>query len=241
MTLPVVAIVGRPNVGKSTLFNRLIGFGKSVVHDRPGVTRDRLYEETELLDRSILLIDTGGLEADPHTDLLTAMRRQSLVAVEEADVIVFVVDGRAGLTTPDEDVADILRRTEKPVVVAVNKVDGPRHEALAAEFWGLGLEPLQTISAAHGRGMYELMDSILQYLPEQEGEDWPDDLTEDELTEDAPQDEEFSGPIRLAVIGRPNIGKSTLINRLLGEDRHLVHDRPGTTMDPVDSPLQVGD
>ncbi len=227
MTLPVVAIVGRPNVGKSTLFNRLVGFRKAVVHNRPGVTRDRLYEEAELLDRKVLLVDTGGLEPTPETDLLMAMRLQSLVAVEEADVIVFVVDSQAGWTPADADVADLLRVSDTPVILAVNKVDGQRHEDQAADFWSVGIPELHTISAEHGRGMYELMEAVNKHLgpAEEEEED----------------DEEEGGPVRIAVIGRPNIGKSTLINRLLGAERHLVFDQPGTTMDPIDSTLVVGD
>lgn len=239
MARPVVAIVGRPNVGKSTLFNRIVGFKKSVVHDRPGVTRDRLYEETELLNRRVLLIDTGGLEPEPDTDLLAAMRTQSLVAIEEADVIVLLVDGRAGWTPADDDVAEILRVSGKPVVLAVNKIDGPRHEDLAADFYATGIDPLVTISAEHGRGFYELAAEIVERLPEAT----PEELAGDDVgvpIEEA-ELEDGSGPIRIAVIGRPNIGKSTLVNRLLGEDRHLVHDSPGTTMDPVDSTVRVGD
>jgi GTP-binding protein len=158
--LPVVAIVGRPNVGKSTLFNRLVGEKRAVVHDRPGVTRDRLYEETELVDRQILLIDTGGIEPAPETPLLEAMRRQAMVAVEEADVIIFVVDGRLGLTPADDEVADILRRSGKAVVLAVNKVDGHTLDDLANEFWSLGVQPMHTVSAAHGGGIYELLDVV---------------------------------------------------------------------------------
>lgn len=237
MSQPVVAIVGRPNVGKSTLFNRLVGFRKAMVHDRPGVTRDRLYEPCTLLDRPVLLIDTGGLEPDPTAsssgqdpDLLVAMRQQSLVAVEEADVIVLVVDGRSGLTPADDEVADLLRRSHKPVILAVNKIDGPSQEELAADFWALGLTPLLTVSAEHGRGIYELIEAIVEALPEGAGE--APEVEEEEEEDEAPG-------IRIAVVGRPNIGKSTLINRLLGEDRHVVHDSPGTTMDPVDSPLRV--
>lgn len=226
MSLPVVAIVGRPNVGKSTLFNRLVGFKKSVVHDRPGVTRDRLYEETELLGHKVLLIDTGGLEPAPDTDLLQAMRHQSLVAVEEANVIVFVVDGQTGMTAADHDVADMLRKSEKPVVMAVNKIDGIRHEELIADFYEIGMM-LAPISAEHGRGMYELCEAVVEDLPE------PPEGDEDEDADDE--------TIRIAVVGRPNIGKSTLINRLVGSDRHLVFDHPGTTMDPVDSKVKVGD
>ncbi len=234
MSRPVVAIVGRPNVGKSTLFNRLVGSRKAVVHDRPGVTRDRLYEECDLLDRRVLLIDTGGLEPEPDTDLLAAMRAQSLVAVEEADVIVLLVDGRAGWTPADDDVAALLRVSGKPVVLAVNKIDGPRHEDLAADFYATGIEPLVTVSAEHGRGVYELCEAIVERLP-----DSPQDDVEIGVPIEQAEAEGARGPIRIAVIGRPNIGKSTLVNRLLGEDRHLVHDAPGTTMDPVDSPLSV--
>ncbi|MBW1881283.1 MAG: 50S ribosome-binding GTPase, partial [Deltaproteobacteria bacterium] len=199
MPLPVVAIVGRPNVGKSTLFNRLIGFKKATVDDRPGVTRDRLYEEAEILGHRFMVMDTGGLEPAPDTDLLAAMRVQSLVAVEEADVIVFLVDARKGLTPADEEIADLLRRATKPVVLAVNKVDGPKHEELGADFWQLGFDALYTISSAHGRGIYELIEAVLPHLPDDLGE-------EDELT-----DEQFSGEfeapeqidaIRIAVIGR---------------------------------------
>ena len=255
MSLPVVAIVGRPNVGKSTLFNRLVGFRKATVHDRPGVTRDRLYEVAEILGRRALCIDTGGLEPKPDTDLLTAMRHQTLVATEEADVIVFVVDGRRGFTPADAEVAEILRRTQRPVVLAVNKIDGPRHEELGAEFWQVGIEPLLTISAEHGRGVWELSEAIVERLPEagpEEGENEDTgvlDAAEPDWSAieagveqpDAPRKAPRPDNLRIAVIGRPNIGKSTLINQLLGEDRHLVHNSPGTTMDPVDSELVVGD
>ncbi len=256
MPLPVVAIVGRPNVGKSTLFNRLIGFRKAVVDDRPGVTRDRLYEETELDGRRVLLIDTGGLESDPDTDLLMAMRHQTLVALEEADVIVFVVDARKGVTPPDKDVAELLRRNERPVVLAANKCDGPRHDELIGDLWSFGIDPIVPISAEHGRGVWELTEAVTTRLPEAEdvedviverdveivvrddegdGEGEDDDADVPEVQSGAPAPHE----LRIAVIGRPNLGKSTLINTLLGEDRHLVFDMPGTTMDPVDSRLEV--
>ncbi|MEQ1571690.1 MAG: ribosome biogenesis GTPase Der, partial [Myxococcota bacterium] len=230
MSLPVVAVVGRPNVGKSTLFNRMIGFQKAMVHDRPGVTRDRLYEEATVLDRRVLLVDTGGIEPDSPTDLSSSMRRQSMVAVDEADVIVFVVDGQVGMNPSDSEVADLMRRSGKPVVLTVNKIDGPTHEINAAEFWTLGFEQLQMVSAAHGRGMFELQQAIVDALPPvAEG---------DEIGVAIDEDDE-NGPVRVAVVGRPNIGKSTLVNALLGEDRHVVDDAPGTTMDPIDSRLTV--
>jgi GTP-binding protein len=255
MTLPVVAIVGRPNVGKSRLFNRLAGERKAVVDDQSGVTRDRLYHEATLIDRRVVLVDTGGIETDDDSDLLVAMRHQSMVAVEEAEVIVFVVDGLRGLLPADTEVAAILRRSSKPVLLVVNKIDGPKHDDNTAEFWQLGMEPLLPVSAAHGRGIFELMDAIVAALPA-----GPtvtptyDDDPRGEDDEDAPLEQgddgeidgdalvhEPAGPIRIAVIGRPNIGKSTMVNRLLGEERHVVHDAPGTTMDPVDSALVVGD
>jgi len=238
MGVPVVAIVGRPNVGKSTLFNRLVGFRKAVVHDRPGVTRDRLYEATDLLDRRVLLIDTGGLEPEPDTDLLSSMRRQSLIAVEEASVIVFVVDGRAGMTPADVEVADLLRRSGKPIVVAVNKIDGHRHDELTTEFWSMGLEPLIGVSAAHGRMIYELSEAVIERLPPASPDERPDDAEPIDGTPIEEADAE-QGPIRIAVVGRPNIGKSTLVNALLGEDRHVVDNVAGTTMDPVDSTVEI--
>lgn len=243
MPLPVVAIVGRPNVGKSTLFNRLVGYRKAMVHDRAGVTRDRLYEEAVVFGRKVLLVDTGGLDPDPEaSDLLASMRRQTLIAVDEADVIVFLVDGPAGFTAADAEVGDLLRRTSKPVVLAVNKIDGPRHEDLAAEFYAIGLDPLVTVSAEHGRGVWDLLEAVHRNLPEELEADPDDpDLHGDAVSEDDDDEHGFSGPIRIAVVGRPNIGKSTLINRLLGEDRHVVNDAPGTTMDPIDSRLTVGD
>lgn len=252
MPMPVVAIVGRPNVGKSTLFNRLVGFRKAMVHDRPGVTRDRLYEVAEILDRKVLLVDTGGLEPEPDTDLLASMRHQTLIAVEEADVIVFMCDAIAGITPADTEVADLLRRTSKPVILAVNKVDGPKQEDMAAEFWEVGITPMTTLSAEHGRGIWDLLTAVTAALPEADEEDEIDldgvPVEDDgELSEDDDGEGEgithkpFTGPIRIAVVGRPNIGKSTLINRLLGEDRHVVNDAPGTTMDPVDSALRIGD
>lgn len=236
MSLPVVAVVGRPNVGKSTLFNRLIGFQKAVVHDRPGVTRDRLYEEATILDRQVLLVDTGGLEPENESDLSSSMRRQTLIAVEEADVIVFVVDGRVGLNAADEEVAELLRRSSKSLVLCVNKIDGPTQEPNAAEFWQLGLEPLLMVSAAHGRGVYELIEGIVALLPE--GPPVSEDDEPGVAIEEADGDHHH-GPIKIAVVGRPNIGKSTLVNAMLGEERHVVDDAPGTTMDPIDSAITI--
>ncbi|RME26272.1 MAG: ribosome biogenesis GTPase Der [Deltaproteobacteria bacterium] len=228
---PVIAIVGRPNVGKSTLFNRLLGQRQALVDDRPGVTRDRHYGETRTESgREVVLIDTGGFEPEPDDDLFQTVRSQAEAAIDEADLIVFVVDQQAGLTPADRLAADILRRRAGDkadrVVLVVNKCDSPRHDAEAMEFWSLGMHPMLSISAEHGRGVWELWQELEQRLPP-EPADGPE----------AEADEADEGEIRVAVIGRPNIGKSTLINRLLGEERQVVHDAPGTTMDSVDSLL----
>jgi GTP-binding protein len=224
--LPVIAIVGRPNVGKSTLFNRLIGSRQALVDDRPGVTRDRNYGTTHINDREIMLIDTGGFEPIPEDELFAKIRVQAEAAIQEADVILLVVDIRAGMTPADRMTGELLRRMGAldRVILIINKCDGPQQDALADDFWELGLENMITLSAEHGRGVYELHDAITERLPEPvEGEG-----AEPEEDPDNPE-------IRIAVIGRPNIGKSTLVNRMIGEDRHVVHDQPGTTMDAVDS------
>ncbi len=223
--LPTIAIVGRPNVGKSTLFNRLAGNKKALVHDRPGVTRDRNYVETEWPQsgdgREFLLIDTGGYDPSPEDPLYASMRAQSDTAMAEADVILLVVDRQAGITPADVESANRIRSAQKPVIVVVNKCDVASHEDESHEFWSLGFDQLVAISAEHARGMIELMEAAFSSLP----------------------DVEYGGPveiegeIRVAVLGRPNIGKSTLLNRLLGQDRHVVHDMPGTTMDATDTLL----
>lgn len=225
--LPVIAIVGRPNVGKSTLFNRLIGSRQALVDDRPGVTRDRNYGTTEIEDREVMLIDTGGFEPVPEDDLFAKIRVQAEAAIQEADVILLVVDIRAGMTPADEMTAQLLRRMGAldRVILIINKCDGPKQEELANDFWAFGIETMLTLSAEHGRGIYELHDAIIACLPEPIAGEGDDGVDEDDENPE----------IRIAVIGRPNIGKSTLVNRMIGEDRHVVHDSPGTTMDAVDS------
>lgn len=226
--VPVLALVGRPNVGKSTLFNRLVGERTAIVHDTPGVTRDRHYATTDRFGRELLLIDTGGLEPSTDTDLFRSMRTQALAAIEEADVIVFVVDTRAGMTPMDQEVARLLRTTNTPVLLACNKVEGFEQENAALEFYALGLPELFALSSEHGNGVGDLMDRVLELCPMA-----PDVPEEDDL--------EVTDEVRIAVIGRPNIGKSTLVNRLIGQDRHIVADLPGTTMDSIDSVWSDGE
>ncbi|HEY5973225.1 MAG TPA: ribosome biogenesis GTPase Der [Geobacteraceae bacterium] len=214
---PLVAIVGRPNVGKSTLFNRLLGERKAIVDDQPGVTRDRNYANVDRFERPFTLIDTGGFEPESPDLLLQQMREQSQLAMEEADVVIFLLDGRQGLTVADREVARMLRRLSKPVFYVVNKVDGESHEPFASDFYALGVDRLHTISAAHNRGVGDLMEEVLATFPPAADED-----DEDET-------------IKIAVVGRPNVGKSSLVNRLLGFERSVANPEAGTTRDAVDS------
>ncbi len=259
LILPVVAIVGRPNVGKSTLFNRMVGQRQALVHDRPGVTRDRHYGEAVFGDRTVQVIDTGGFEPDlkllEEGDLFRQVRQQAEAAMAEADAILFVVDRHAGCTPADEHTAELLRRSlasgqrqgrkSVPVLLVVNKCDGPRHEIDSGEFWSLGFGEMHTISAEHGRGMWELWEAIIGNLPEGAGQSQDDDEDEspegwaEEIEGEDPIIENHDGEIRIAVIGRPNIGKSTLVNLISGTDRHVVHDAPGTTMDAIDTVFQA--
>ena len=217
MSKPIVAIVGRPNVGKSTLFNQIGKRRVSIVDDMPGVTRDRIYMEAEWLNHNFTMIDTGGIEFEDTDHILKSMRQQALVAMEEADVIVFVVDGRSGLTTADEEVGRMLRNTKKPVIVAVNKIDSPQLEAAIYEFYSLGLGDPIGIAASNSIGLGDLLDTVVAAFPENTGED----KDEDEIS--------------IAVIGRPNVGKSSIVNALIGENRVIVSDVAGTTRDAIDT------
>ena len=220
MLRPVVALVGRPNVGKSTLFNRLIGRRQAIVRDVPGVTRDRLYGPVAFERWQATAVDTGGLDPGSEEPLVEAVRRQVMIAVEEADVVVFVVDARDGVTALDLEIARILRRSGRPIVVAANKIEGGRgQEAASADFFGLGFGEPVPISAEHGRGVAELLEVVRARAPE---------------TSEADAGGE---PLSLAVIGRPNVGKSSLVNVMVGAERVLVDGRPGTTRDAVDTPL----
>jgi len=218
---PIVAIVGRPNVGKSTLFNRLIGLQKAIVVDEPGVTRDRNYGEVRWDEGTFTVIDTGGFEPVSQERLPLQIREQIQFAIDEADVILFVMDGKDGLTPSDGEISRRLRRQEKPVVYCVNKVDGPRHEDKVLDFHGLGVDRFFTVSAAHGYGVGELLDEMVTMLPRAEAR----------LEEER---------IRIAVVGRPNVGKSSWINRVLGRDRLLVSEQPGTTRDAIDTNFSIG-
>ncbi len=227
---PLVAIVGRPNVGKSTLFNRLIKRRIALVEDVPGVTRDRHYADAEWGDRTFTLIDTGGFVPGEKDTLLQQVREQAQLAVEECDAILFVTDGREGLTAADEAMAELLRRSGKPVVLAANKLDSPSGtvQALSGEFFRLGLGEVMPLSAEHGLGVLPLVETLLDRLPpKQEGED----------ALETPED----GSIRVAIIGRPNVGKSTLVNALLKQKRLIASEVPGTTRDPIDSTLLYKD
>ncbi len=217
---PILTIVGRPNVGKSTLFNRIAGGRKAIVWDEPGVTRDRNYAEVVRDEKPFTLIDTGGFEPASKDRIFAQMREQCQLAMDDADGILFVMDGKEGLTPSDREIADILRKLNKPVFYIVNKIDGPKHEEEALEFYGLGMEPIYSISAEHGYGVNGLMDDVIKVLPISTEKDWDHDVT------------------RVAVLGRPNVGKSSLVNRLLGYKRVLVDEVPGTTRDAIDTLLE---
>ena len=218
MTKPLVAIVGRPNVGKSTLFNRLIGRRLAIVEDTPGVTRDRIYGDAEWLTHSFTLIDTGGIEPSSEDQIAVQMRLQAELAIETCDVILFLVDGRDGMTSADEEVAAMLRKSNKPVVLGVNKLDAPKFNDAIYEFYSLGLGEPIVLSAGQGIGIGDLLDAVCSYF----------DSVEIEADESV---------INIAVCGRPNVGKSSLVNALLGVNRVIVSDVPGTTRDAIDTPF----
>ncbi|MBF6590948.1 MAG: ribosome biogenesis GTPase Der, partial [Ktedonobacterales bacterium] len=223
---PFVAIVGRPNVGKSTLFNRLVGERLAIVEDLPGTTRDRIYADSEWNGRTFLLVDTGGLELGAGDDISTRVTAQARLAIEEADVIVFLVDTKSGITEADSEVAEMLRRSGKPVVLGANKADNASRRQEAVEFYALGLGEPITVSSTSGTGTGDLLDAITERLPAPDAEE----------EADAP-----AGVPRLAIVGRPNVGKSSLVNAILRQDRVLVSDIPGTTRDAIDTLVEYKD
>jgi GTP-binding protein len=278
--LPVVAIVGRPNVGKSTLFNRILGSRTAIVEDRARTTRDRLYGDAEWNDRRFVIVDTGGLERSPDDPIEAKVQEQARLAIAEADVIVFVVDAAAGLTPADQEAADLLRSAKAPLLVAVNKADNPKRELEGAEFYQLGWDETYQVSASHGRGVADLLDAIVWALPpeseeerarkerEREADAWEREAAAGRLEPfvvgEPETDEELDGadgaevdevaarwdaqiaaeadeePVAIAFVGRPNVGKSSLLNAILGEERTIVSDVPGTTRDTIDTRLQWG-
>ena len=222
MSKPVVAIVGRPNVGKSTLFNALAGEMISIVKDTPGVTRDRIYADVTWLDREFTVIDTGGIEPDSSDIILSQMREQAQIAIDTADVIIFITDVKQGLVDSDDKVADMLRRSQKPVILVVNKVDSvQKYQMDVYEFYNLGIGEPIAISAANRMGLGDMLDMVVSYFPEK---------TEEEEEDDIP---------KIAIVGKPNVGKSSLINKLIGEERVIVSDIAGTTRDAVDTRVNV--
>ena len=221
MAKPLVAIVGRPNVGKSMLFNKLTGHRTSIVEDTPGVTRDRIYGECEWCNRTFSLVDTGGIEPGTENDMLKFMRRQAEIGIELADAIIMVVDVRSGVTAADEDVATMLRKSGKPIALAVNKCDSIGHvNPDVYEFYSLGIGDLFETSAVHGHGTGDLLDWVLANIPEDDGEGEDEDV------------------IKVAIVGKPNVGKSSLLNRILGEERVIVSNIAGTTRDAIDTFFQ---
>ncbi|MCD6486061.1 MAG: ribosome biogenesis GTPase Der [Syntrophobacterales bacterium] len=218
---PVVAIVGRPNVGKSTLFNRLSETRKVIVIDQPGATRDRNYTDSNWNGKTFMIIDTGGFEPVTSEKMFVQMREQTNLAIEEADAIIFLMDGQEGLTPSDTEITDLLRKTKKPVFYVANKIDNLRQENLAFDFYRLGVDKIYSISSQHGLGVGDLLDDVVEHLPE------------------IPVEEETEERIRIAVIGKPNVGKSSLINKILGYERTIVNPTPGTTRDSVDTAFDL--
>ncbi len=208
-------------MGKSTLFNQLVGQRISIVDDQPGVTRDRIYADTEWLGRKITLVDTGGIDVESQDELMVQMKQQANVAIETSEAVIFLVDGKEGITPADQEVANLLRIANKPVILGVNKIDAPHEEDMIYEFYNLGIGDPISISASHKRGLGDLLDAVIEHLPQHEMQEEEDDV------------------IKIAVLGKPNVGKSSIVNKLLGEERVIVSNIPGTTRDAIDTPFEV--
>ena len=244
-TLPIVAVVGRPNVGKSSLFNRILSRRHAIVSDVAGTTRDRLMSEVEWEDYRFILVDTGGLESAPEGHIRQMVQEQADMAMAGADVIVFVTDAADGMTATDLEIADRLRRARKPVILAVNKIDNDRREVDAAEFYQMGLEETVMISAYHNYGIYDLMDRVVFHLPapayfppQDEDDEWDDEFDDDDVDIAVnPPPPAAATEMRLAIVGRTNVGKSMLLNAILGQDRSIVSDVAGTTRDALDTQM----
>lgn len=220
MSLPVVAVVGRPNVGKSTFFNRLSGERIAIIENEPGITRDRIYSKSDWNGRTFHLIDTGGIEFGSKDQIQSMIRIQAELAIDEADIIIFVVDGQEGLTSTDQEIAHFLHRSKKPIIVAVNKIDDMNHMEQVYDFYQLGFQHVFAISSVHGTGTGDLLDELINQFPEEDSQPDQDDV------------------IRVSLIGRPNVGKSSIVNAVLGEERVIVSDVAGTTRDAVDTPFE---
>lgn len=220
MSLPVVAVVGRPNVGKSTFFNRLSGERIAIIEDEPGITRDRIYSKSDWNGRTFHLIDTGGLEFGSNDQIQSMIRVQAELAIDEADIIIFVVDGQEGITSTDQEIAHFLHRSKKPILVAVNKIDDVKHMDHVYDFYQLGFEHVFAISSIHGTGTGDLLDELIKFFPEEDSDFDQEDV------------------IRVSLIGRPNVGKSSIVNAILGEERVIVSDVAGTTRDAVDTSFE---
>jgi GTP-binding protein len=236
--IPIVAIVGRPNVGKSTLFNRIVGSRRAIVGDEPGITRDRLYGDAEWMGRSFRIVDTGGILPEDKDLIPAEIFRQARVALDEAAAVIFVVDGRTELAAPDLELARLLRKSGKPLFLAVNKIDSDKQSAILADFHRLGIQQMFPVSAEHARGVDDLLDAVIQELPQETRAEETQVVQESSSEQAPPSEQQPPSEVKVAIIGHPNVGKSTLLNRLTASERAIVSPIPGTTRDAVDEVVE---